>query len=180
MPEYPENGGSFSLQNSLRLAKRSLDQIGAHGTREIILIYGALCTIDRDDIFQTIKSIAHSKITCHVISLSAELYICKILAQFSGGVFHVALNESHFKELVEELVPPQPVDMRKGENDGSLAMGFPLKNATKFPTECSCHQRFTYHGFNCPRCKSKTCDLPSDCKICGLSLVSFTSVCVCL
>lgn len=34
------------------------------------------------------------------------------------------------------------------------------------------HSKFTLGGYICPRCKSKVCELPSDCDVCGLTLVS--------
>lgn len=34
------------------------------------------------------------------------------------------------------------------------------------------HSKLTMGGYVCPRCKSKVCELPSDCDICGLTLVS--------
>lgn len=34
------------------------------------------------------------------------------------------------------------------------------------------HSKLTLGGYICPRCKSKVCELPSDCDICGLTLVS--------
>ncbi|KAF5181638.1 General transcription factor iih subunit [Thalictrum thalictroides] len=36
------------------------------------------------------------------------MYICKHLCQETGGFYTVALDESHFKELVLEHVPPPP------------------------------------------------------------------------
>ncbi len=34
------------------------------------------------------------------------------------------------------------------------------------------HLELRYGGFNCPKCLSKLCELPSECRICGLTLVS--------
>jgi len=36
---------------------------------------------------------------------------------------------------------------------------------------CS-HKRWTTAGFACPRCLSKVCDLPSECPVCSLTLIS--------
>ena len=34
------------------------------------------------------------------------------------------------------------------------------------------HHKLTFSGFQCPQCKSKVCELPNDCDVCGLALVS--------
>ena len=77
LPQYEENGGEFSLQNALILAKTSLCSIPIHGSREIILITAALSTVDPNDIFKTIRDIKINKIRVSCVSLSAELHIIK-------------------------------------------------------------------------------------------------------
>lgn len=95
-----------------------------------VAVMGALGTCDPGDILQTLKSLKKNQIRCSVISLSAEVYVCKLLAQMTGGVcaatksrfanLHVvscglagtcntALNREHLQRLLNQHVPPTPV-----------------------------------------------------------------------
>ncbi|ETO14501.1 hypothetical protein RFI_22861 [Reticulomyxa filosa] len=174
--DFPEDGGLFSLQNSLELAKKSLMQIPIHGSREILLITGSLSTVDPDDIFYTIKSLKQYKISVHILSLSAELNILKMVSEATNGDFNVILDEQHFKECLLAKVPPQPIEAQQNHltNRKWIPMGFPKHEVSKFfPSLCVCHEdNFTYDGFHCPRCNAKVCEVPTDCNICGLSLIS--------
>jgi transcription initiation factor TFIIH subunit 2 len=53
-----------------------------------------------------------------------------------------------------------------------VRMGFPQKRSEQFPSLCACHGTFKYNGYFCPQCKSKFCELPTDCRVCGITLVS--------
>ncbi|ETO07233.1 hypothetical protein RFI_30160 [Reticulomyxa filosa] len=91
-------------------------QIPIHGSREILVLYvciynlinnpyiklitGSLSTVDPDDIFYTIKSLKQYKISVHILSLSAELNILKMVSEATNGDFNVILDEQHFKECL--------------------------------------------------------------------------------
>lgn len=51
-------------------------------------------------------------------------------------------------------------------------MGFPTLVHAAYPGLCSCHSKLKSVGFTCPRCKSRICDVPTECKVCGLTVVS--------
>lgn len=52
-------------------------------------------------------------------------------------------------------------------------MGFPTRLPdTSPPSLCVCHSEIKSEGFLCPRCSAKVCDVPTDCDICGLMIVS--------
>ena len=103
-----------------------------------------------------------------------------------AGQFGVALNESHFRDLLFELIPPpaqQALAHRSGPNDSAtrtanpsadlMMMGFPTRLPdTSPPSLCVCHAEIKTEGFLCPRCLAKLCDVPTDCDICGLMIVS--------
>ena len=55
-----------------------------------------------------------------------------------------------------------------------LMMGFPSRITDIAPTFCACHSRPTLGGYNCSRCSSKVCSLPTTCPVCGLTLVLST------
>lgn len=86
-----------------------------------------------------------------------------------------------------------------GEDDTGaelMQMGFPLRLPTHAPpTLCACHAKLyppssnndfsgpsatsstgasASAGFLCPRCGSKLCDVPTDCAVCGLTVVMST------
>lgn len=56
-----------------------------------------------------------------------------------------------------------------------IQMGFPTlitANAANPPSLCACHSKMTTHGFICPKCNSKLCDVPMDCVVCMLTVVA--------
>ena len=101
------------------------------------------------------------------------------------GQFGVAMNEGHFKDLLFELVPP-PAQKALSRATGAgtaaannnlaadlMMMGFPTRLPDTSPQSlCVCHSELKSEGFLCPRCLAKVCDVPTDCDICGLMIVS--------
>jgi len=98
-----------------------------------------------------------------------------------AGQFGVAMNEGHFKDLLFELVaPPAQRAISRAAGAGAtnpaadlMMMGFPTRLPdTSPPSLCVCHSELKSEGFLCPRCLAKVCDVPTDCDICGLMIVS--------
>ncbi|OXA51786.1 general transcription factor IIH subunit 2 [Folsomia candida] len=173
--KYP-CGGEPSFQNALELALSSLKHMPSHTSREVILIHGSLTTCDPGDINNTIQELKSQNVRCSVISLAAEVRACKALSRSTGGNFNVILDDTHFQDLVHEHVEPPPM---AGLTESSLVkMGFPQKNQSDDPSMCLCHLedtsacKLSTGGYICPQCKSKYCELPVECKVCGLTLVS--------
>ncbi|KAJ7976585.1 General transcription factor IIH subunit [Quillaja saponaria] len=167
-----ECSGESSLQNALELVHGYLNQIPSYGHREVLILYSALSTCDPGDIMETIQKCKMSKIRCSVIGLSAEMYICKHLCQETGGSYSVALDEPHFKELILEHAPPPPA-IAEYATANLIKMGFPQRAAEGSIAICSCHKEAKVGGgYTCPRCKSRVCELPTECCICGLTLIS--------
>lgn len=88
-----ECAGDASLQNALDLARGVLTQIPSYGYREVLIIYSALSTCDPADIMDTLAKCKEAKIRCSVVGLSAEIYICKLLCERTGGMYSIAINE---------------------------------------------------------------------------------------
>lgn len=96
------------------------------------------------------------------------------------GIFGVALNEGHFKDILFESIPPpaQIAASRTGAGPGGapadlMIMGFPTRlPETSAPALCVCHSDLKSEGYLCPRCSAKLCDVPTDCDVCGLMIVS--------
>ena len=86
------------------------------------------------------------------------------------------MNEGHFKDLLFELIPPPAARGGKlgAQSQADLMMmGFPTRlPVTSPPSLCVCHGELKSEGFLCPRCTAKVCDVPTDCDICGLMIVS--------
>ncbi|CAL0322921.1 unnamed protein product [Lupinus luteus] len=167
-----ECSGDASLQDALELVLGSLNQIPSYGHREVLILYSALSTCDPGDLMETIQKCKKSKIRCSVICLAAEMFICKHLCQDTGGTYSVALDETHFKELILEHAPSPPA-IAEYATANLIKMGFPQRAAEGSVAICTCHEEAkTGGGYTCPRCKVRVCELPTQCRICGLTLIS--------
>mmetsp|Transcript_11104 Transcript_11104/g.14460 ORF Transcript_11104/g.14460 Transcript_11104/m.14460 type:complete len:405 (-) Transcript_11104:72-1286(-) len=172
--------GDFSLQNALELAFTSLSSIPQYGCKEIIVIQAALSSCDPDDVFKTVEKLAKGKIQCNFIGLAAETHICKYTAEKTNGKYSVARDKSHFKRLVLSHVTP-PVMKKSADEQVStkcsfVEMGFPSqaqnKNSAPQPAICADTAEVITNGYYCPRCKSVASEIPSECRICMLSLIA--------
>ncbi|KIK67342.1 hypothetical protein GYMLUDRAFT_155763 [Collybiopsis luxurians FD-317 M1] len=182
-----EPTGEPSLQNSIEMARNSMNHLPTHSSREILIIFGSLTTCDPGNIHDTLDECVKNKIRISIVALAAEMKICRDLCDKTGGQFGVAMNEGHFKDLLFELVPPPALraisrTALTGTGGAStttnqaadlMMMGFPTRLPdTSPPSLCACHSELKSKGFLCPRCLSKICDVPTDCDICGLMIVS--------
>ncbi len=53
----------------------------SHGTREVLLIIGALLSADPGDIHETIRDLVEDKIRVGIIGLAAQVAICRELCK---------------------------------------------------------------------------------------------------
>ncbi|KAI6121529.1 Ssl1-like-domain-containing protein [Pisolithus sp. B1] len=176
-----EPTGEPSLQNAIEMARGSMSHLPTQSSREILIVFGSLTTCDPGNIHETLEVCIKSRIRISVVALAAEMKICRELSDKAGGKFGVAMNEGHFKDLLFELVPP-PAQQATIRNAGSgsgnppadlMMMGFPTRLPDSSPPSlCACHSDLKSEGFLCPRCMAKVCDVPTDCDICGLMIVS--------
>nr|CAG4645519.1 EOG090X05VA [Lynceus sp. MCZ IZ 141354] len=171
-------GGEPSLQNSLELALQSLKHMPPHTSREVLFLFGSLTTCDPGDISVTVESLKKENIRVSVIGLSAEVRICRHISKETKGEYGVLLDEHHLRELVLGLVEP-PVAASAAESS-LVRMGFPGGNSEdleNLPALCMCHidmpeSSIKTTGYNCPQCGARYCELPVECKVCGLTLIS--------
>jgi len=150
----------------------SLSQIPTYGNREVLVLYSAMSTCDPGDIYVTLSALKADNVRCSVVGLGAELRICKLVSEKTGGTYTIALNEDHYRELTFKHAPPPPTTNMVKPDASLIRMGFPQRRSDIQPTFCVCHQKLQSGGYLCPRCKSKVCEIPSDCPICLLTLVS--------
>nr|XP_051709379.1 general transcription factor IIH subunit 2-like protein [Oryctolagus cuniculus] len=174
--------GEPSLYNSLSMAMQTLKHMPGHTSREVLIIFSSLTTCDPSNIYDLIKTLKAAKIRVSVIGLSAEVRVCTVLARETGGTYHVILDESHYKELLTHHVSPPPAS--SSSECSLIRMGFPqhtiasLSDQDAKPSfsmahlDSSTEPGLTLGGYFCPQCRAKYCELPVECKICGLTLVS--------
>ncbi|GAA5973148.1 hypothetical protein JCM11641_006293 [Rhodosporidiobolus odoratus] len=179
-----EARGQPSLQNVLQLAKTGLAHLPPHGSREVIVILGSLTSCDPTNIHQTIAETEAERIRVNIIGLSADMKICRDICETTKGVYRVARDDYSFRDLLFEFVSPPPTlapsksHILGGPSPASLSsadlmqMGFPALVSSTYPGICSCHGKLKNIGYSCPRCKSRICDVPTECRVCGLTVVN--------
>ncbi|AEO71394.1 uncharacterized protein THITE_2123698 [Thermothielavioides terrestris NRRL 8126] len=75
-----EPQGNPSLQNALEMCRGALFHTPSHGTREVLIIYGALLSSDPGDIHDTIANLITDRIRVSIVGLSAQVAICAELS----------------------------------------------------------------------------------------------------
>ncbi|KAJ9617225.1 hypothetical protein H2200_000946 [Cladophialophora chaetospira] len=163
-----EPKGSPSLENALEMARAALFHAPSHGTREILLIFGALHTSDPGDIHATINSLVQDKIRATVIGLAAQVAVCaELVSKTNDGElsnYGVVLQEQHYRELFMAVTtPPVTHESANKTTSSLLMMGFPSRTVEDHPSLCACHTKPSRTGYLCTRCSAKVCTLPSEC-----------------
>jgi len=172
--------GEASLQNLLELALSSLKAIPDYGNREVVLVYGSLTTCDPGDIFETLKKLVKARVRVSIISLSAEMYICRKVCEDTNGTYAIALDGKHFVDLLMAQVAPPPTTTTAASKGplymDMVLMGFPNRvhtpHAPTLAFDGANPPRPTTVAHVCPRCQARVADLPTACNVCTLPLVS--------
>ncbi|WWC91893.1 uncharacterized protein L201_006842 [Kwoniella dendrophila CBS 6074] len=193
-----EPSGEPSLQNGLVMAKGGMSHLPTTSSLETLIIFSSISTADPDGpvtIHNVLEELVTNKIRTTILSLAGEIKICRQITERTGGKFGVSLDQDHFKDLMWETIPPPattiqshtPITMgvknalssANGLQKGGktpvgdlMVMGFPIQLPLGGETLCSCHGLLKKGGYLCPRCSSKLCDVPTDCEVCGLMVVS--------
>ncbi|ODN73372.1 hypothetical protein L202_07909 [Cryptococcus amylolentus CBS 6039] len=190
-----EPSGEPSLQNGLLMAKSGMEHLPGTSSLEMLIVFSSISTADPDGpktIHTTLSEIAQTHIRTSILSLSGEIKICKQIAEQTGGKFGVALDQEHLRDLLWDTIPPPATTiapatlgvrnaLAAGGRNGAagkapagdlMVMGFPIRLPLGGETMCACHGLLKKGGYLCPRCGSKLCDVPTDCEVCGLMVVS--------
>ncbi|XP_063051164.1 general transcription factor IIH subunit 2 [Engraulis encrasicolus] len=175
--------GEPSLYNAMNLAMQTLKHMPGHTSREVLIIMSSLTTCDPANIYELIKTLKELKIRVSVIGLSAEVRVCTFITRETGGTYNVILDESHFRELLMSHVKPPPASC--SSECSLIRMGFPqhiissMTDQDAKPSFSMAHLETTeggaelsLGGYYCPQCRAKYTELPVECKVCGLTLVS--------
>lgn len=173
-----EPKGHPSLQNALDMSRAALFHAPSHGTRESLVVFGALLSADPGDIHTTIASLIADNIRVSIIGLAAQVAICReLVARTNDGDesgYGVTLNEQHFHELLMAATTPPVTHSATEAASSLLMMGFPSRTTEPHASFCACHSKLTRAGYLCSRCTSKVCGLPAECPACGLTLILST------
>jgi transcription initiation factor TFIIH subunit 2 len=175
--EGPKGGGEFSLQNGVEVAGRSLGHQPRHGSREILILCGALSTCDPGQILtETLPRLQAANIRVSTLALAAEMHVCRKIAQETGGAIGVCLDKAHLRDwLMGQCVPPPA--LRQQQRDFAcemVQMGFPTRTKADIPTLVHATRDtklLARTAYTCPQCQAKVSELPTDCVVCGLKLV---------
>jgi transcription initiation factor TFIIH subunit 2 len=178
-----EPQGNPSLQNALEMARAALFHAPSHGTREVLIVYGALLSSDPGDIHDTMAALVTDRIRVSIVGLAAQVAICaELCTRTNAGDdshYRVALHEVHFRELMMALTTPPVTRSARQSLPSLLMMGFPSRTTTSGGAAaalsfCACHSRLTRGGYACARCETRVCSLPAECPGCGLTLILST------
>ncbi|KAK6398883.1 hypothetical protein LTR65_000440 [Meristemomyces frigidus] len=178
-----EPKGNPSLQNALDMARAALYHTPSHGTREVVIVLGALLTSDPGDIHDTIKACIRDRIRVRIIGLAAQMHICaEICRKTNGGdenYYDVAIDEVDYRQQLMAITTPPVLrstdtEAQKNNQAALLMMGFPSRIVEEKATLCACHGNLTRGGYLCSRCKAKVCNLPATCPTCDLTLILST------
>ncbi|KAK3177340.1 hypothetical protein K4F52_009859 [Lecanicillium sp. MT-2017a] len=178
--ENQDPQGNPSLQNALEMCRGALFHAPSHGTREVLIIYGALLSSDPGDIHETIANLISDKIRVSIVGLSAHLSICSELCSRTNAgdesQYNVVMDEVHFKELFLAATTPPVTRTMEQSTASLLQMGFPSRKLAPggSTSYCACHNQPCREGYLCTRCGARVCRLPAECPACGLTLILST------
>ena len=169
--------GEASLYNSFKQALKLFKNVPQHISKEVIVIFSSLSTIDPHNLLQMVDEMKKANVKCSIVGLSASLYVCQKICKETQGRYEVAMDETHFHSIMEDhLIPPIALT-----NQASflVKMGFPELDSSPpvLSISCICHaddpeKSKNSPGYLCPQCSSKYCELPIDCLVCSLTLAS--------
>ncbi|KAM5351880.1 hypothetical protein ACJ41O_004603 [Fusarium nematophilum] len=178
--ENQDPQGNPSLQNALEMCRGALFHAPSHGTREVLIIYGALLSSDPGDIHETIGNLITDRIRVSIVGLSAQVAICADLCSRTNAgdesQYNVAMDEVHFRELFLAATTPPVTRTAEQSTASLLMMGFPSRTLAPngVTSYCACHNRPCREGYLCTRCGARVCRLPAECPACGLTLILST------
>ena len=169
-----DTGGSASIGNALEICTSVLKHIPPYGHREVLFIVASLSTCDPGDVFKQIDDAARNRLRVSAVGLAAEVHVFRAMCEKTGGTYGVALDQEHMDSLVAAHATPPP-SLRGDEEKHSLVhVGFPSQASSAAGAACfvgaTCVLRAG--AFICPRCKAKTAEVPSECHVCGLTLIA--------
>ena len=135
--------------------------------------------MDPDSIEKTIDKAKAHRVRVSVICLVAEVHVCKIICEQTGGQCSVALDALHFQELMRLHTSPAPELAGLAQTSAEfIYMGFPKKTLENVPLFGFEGKKVVQHSasYVCPRCYTRAAEIPTQCCTCTLQLNSSTHI----
>ena len=80
------------------------------GTREVLFIVSALSSCDPGNVHTAIAAAKSANVRVSVVSVAAELHICRRMTEETGGMFGVSQSQHHLEDLLMAHAPPPPLN----------------------------------------------------------------------
>jgi transcription initiation factor TFIIH subunit 2 len=169
-----DTGGAASIGNALEVCTNVLRHIPPYGHREVLCILASLSTCDPGDVFKSIENAAKNKVRISAVGLAAEVHVFRKMCEGTGGKYGVALDQEHMENLVAAHATPPPSLLGQEEKYSLVHVGFPSQTSSAAGAACFVGKGCLLRSgaYICPRCKGKTLEVPSECHICGLTLIA--------
>lgn len=176
--------GLASLQNTLLLAMATLQHTPSYGCRELLVVYSALSSCDPGDVWQAVEDARRLRVRVSIVCLAAEVFLCRRVCELTGGSFAVATDREHLRELLmAHAIPPAEL-LQEQDKDPQrmhaefIYMGFPKRHLDTHTVYGFENKRIatSTDAFLCPRCTTRTTDIPTVCCVCGLQLNSSSHI----
>jgi len=169
--------GAPSLDNSLRVTMKLLEQVPKYAQSEIFILYSSNFTVDYNDIFNTIAALHNMKVVCSIISFNSSLHILTKIAEATNGEYNVITNEEHFAALMKKYSHSyyRIKSLTNQISCSLIRVAFPIRilvTKSEQMSLCSCHQSCKRIRYECPICGFSVCELPCTCQICHTMLIS--------
>jgi transcription initiation factor TFIIH subunit 2 len=119
LDKLTEGVGEVSVQNTLAVSLNQLRHIAAHQTRELLLVWSALSTVDPGDVYQEMAKAAAAQVQVSVLHLNAQIYVLSQLTLRCQGRYTVMVDPAHFDTLLQSYIRP-PLDQRAPQHPVAL------------------------------------------------------------
>lgn len=157
--------GNFSFLNCLKGIIEVMKN--TKHNRECLIIISSIGTRDNDTYEDVIAALKKFNIKISIISICGEVTLFKKIVSLTNGLFYVPQDFHHLNVILDYFC--DPLDSNDLMNI-LIQYGFPAR--IEGLDLCSCHLKLSNNLYECPRCKTAICDIPSQCPICELQLVS--------
>ena len=107
------------------------------GTREVLFVVSALSSCDPGNVHTAIAAAKSANRRVSVVSVAAELHICRRMTEETGGMFGVSQSQHHLEDLLMAHAPPPPLNEQatKVRVAGLFSCAFserPIRSTGKF------------------------------------------------
>lgn len=69
-----------------------MTHLPAHSSREVLMIFGSITTVDPGNIHDTLTACLDDKIRISIVALAADMKICRDMCEKSGGTANYPLS----------------------------------------------------------------------------------------